>query len=954
MNFVGLQTGRNTRSAPSQVASRRNRARYRLAAQTLEQCENRVLLATILGAAQSFAVLGASTVTNTGASAIVGNVGVSPGTAITGFPPGIITGGALQAGNSLAAQAHADLVTAYGEIAGEVSPPANDLTGTNLGGLTLAPGVYHFDTSASLAEATTLTLNANGDPNARFDFQIGTTLITGSTSAIKLINGAEAQNVYFQVGSSATLGTGTLFEGNILADQSVTLTTGATMVDGRALALVAAVTMDTNQVTQPPEADLSLTKTASAGPVLPGNDITYTITVANAGPDAAQAVAMTDDVPLNTTFVSDAQTSGSPFTLTNPAVGGTGTITGTIATLANGASATFTVVVEVPPTAPDATIITNTADVFSTVTSDPNLANNTQTVTTDVAAEADLSLTKTASAGPVLPGDDITYTITVANAGPAPAQAVAMTDDVPLNTTFVSDAQTSGPPFTLTNPAVGGTGAITGTIATLANGASATFTVIVMVLPITPDGTMITNTADVLSTVTHDPNLANNTQTVTTHVGTNADVTVTKTAAAGPVLAGNDITYTITVVNTGPSGAQTVALTDPLPADTTFVSDTQTTGLPFTMTGPAVGGTGTISDTIATLPLGDSASFTVVVLVSPSTPDLTAITNTATVTSTTSTNSASATNGVTQSADVTVTKTSAAGPVIAGDDITYTITVSNTGPSDAQTVALTDPLPADTTFVSDTQHTGLPFTLTGPAVGDTGTISDTIATLPLGDSATFTVVLLVSPSTPNLTTITNTATVTSSTSTNSASATNAVTGVTPAMPSVVDVQRFGFHDQATDLVVFFSTPLAAAQAQDVSNYRIVTLGGPGRGGSLIGHVTRVRKAVYNAAAGTVTLYMAHRLDIHNRYRFTIAGAAPDGLMGTDGVHLDGAANGIAGSDYVSYITEKTLAGRASEATRASLTSEFGVKKVAHAISASAVDLLAVSGQLASRSASAHH
>ena len=266
-------------------------------------------------------------------------------------------------------------------------------------------------------------------------------------------------------------------------------------------------------------------------------------------------------------------------------------------------------------------------------------------------------------------------------------------------------------------------------------------------------------------------------------------------------------------------------------------------------------------------------------------------------------------------------------------------------------MALTDPLPADTTFVSDTQTLGLPFTLTGPAVGGTGTISDTIATLPLGDSATFTVVLQVSPSTPNLTTITNTATVTSTTSTNSASATNVVTYVTPAMPVVTDVQRFGFHDQATDLVVFFSTQLAAAQAQDLGNYRIVTLGS-GRGGSLIGHVTPVRKAVYNAAAGTVTLYMSHRLDIHNRYRFTIVGAAPDGLMGTDGVHLDGAANGIAGSDYVSYITEKTLAGRASEVTRASLTSEPGVKKVAHAISESAIDMLAVTGRLAVRTAPA--
>ena len=93
-----------------------------------------------------------------------------------------------------------------------------------------------------------LTLDAQGDPNARFDFQIGTTLITASNSAVHLINGAQVDNVYFQVGSSATLGTDTAFEGNILADQSVTLTTGASMLDGRALALVGAVTMDTNQI----------------------------------------------------------------------------------------------------------------------------------------------------------------------------------------------------------------------------------------------------------------------------------------------------------------------------------------------------------------------------------------------------------------------------------------------------------------------------------------------------------------------------------------------------------------------------------------------------------------------------------------------------------------------------------------------------------------------------------
>ena len=349
----------------------------------------------------------------------------------------------IHAADPVAAQAHADLVTAYGVIAGEASPPANDLTGTDLGGLILTPGVYHFDTSAALTGI--LTLNAQGNPNARFDFQIGTTLITASNSAIQIINGGNADNVYFQVGSSATLGTATAFEGNILADQSVTLTTGASIQDGRALALVGAVTMDTNHISIPPSdvvgitaADLSLTKTTAAGTVLAGDTISYTITVSNAGPSDAQTVAMTDAVPANTTFVSDVQTSGPAFTITNPAVGGTGTISDTIGTLADGRSASFTVVLLVLPSTPDGATIANTAAVAA-ATFDPNLLNNSQTVTTDVVTSADLSLTKTTTAGPVLAGDTISYTITVSNAGPSDAQTVAMTDAVPANTTFVSD-----------------------------------------------------------------------------------------------------------------------------------------------------------------------------------------------------------------------------------------------------------------------------------------------------------------------------------------------------------------------------------------------------------------------------------------------------------------------------------------------------------------------------------
>jgi len=473
----------------------------------VEALETRCLLADILGAASTFAVLGASTVTNVGGTAIVGDVGVSPGAAITGLSPSVVTGGAIHDDDALASQAHSDLVTAYGDITGEVA--TSDLTGTDLGGLTLTPGVYHFDTSAALTG--TLTLNAEGDPDARFDFQIGTTLIAAANSAVDIINDGQADNVYFQVGTSATLAAGTAFEGNILADQSITLASGASFLDGRALALNAAVTMSDNQIAVPQpanivttpvqtQADLSVTNTTATGPVLAGNAITYTVTVANAGPSDAQAVAMSELVPTGTTFISDTQTSGPTFTLTNPAVGGTGTISDTIGTLASGASASFTVVVLIAPDAADGATITNTASV-STATTDPNTANNSQTATTTVQSQPDISVTNTTAATFVLAGDTIAYTVTVANAGPSDAQTVDMTELIPVDTTFVSDTQISGPAFALANPAVGGTGTISDTIGTLASGASASFTIVVRVSPSTPDGATITSTANVSSAI---------------------------------------------------------------------------------------------------------------------------------------------------------------------------------------------------------------------------------------------------------------------------------------------------------------------------------------------------------------------------------------------------------------------------------------------------------------------
>jgi type VI secretion system secreted protein VgrG len=201
-----------------------------------------------LGSAENFAVLGASTVTNTGATVINGNVGVSPGPSIIGFPPGEVINGELHAADGPATAAHADFATAYTAFAGLASPAANNLTDRDLGGMTLTPGVYRFNTAAT--SNGMLTFDAQGDPEARFVVQIGTTLITSGDSSVALINGAEARNVFFQVGTSATLGSGSTFTGNILAYAAITAV-GGTNVVGRLLALTEAVTMDGNRVIAP-------------------------------------------------------------------------------------------------------------------------------------------------------------------------------------------------------------------------------------------------------------------------------------------------------------------------------------------------------------------------------------------------------------------------------------------------------------------------------------------------------------------------------------------------------------------------------------------------------------------------------------------------------------------------------------------------------------------------------
>jgi hypothetical protein len=196
-----------------------------------------------LGTAGSFAVLSGSTATNTGPTVVNGDLGVSPGSAVTGFPPGTVNG-AIHAADAVAGQAQTDTTTAYDDAAGRT--PVVSVAG-DLGGAVLTPGVYKA--SSSLKLTGDVTLDAQGNASAVFIFQVGSALTTASSSRVVLLNGADACNVFWQIGSSATLGTDSSFRGTVLALTSISLKTGAKLV-GRTLARNGAVTMDNNTITR--------------------------------------------------------------------------------------------------------------------------------------------------------------------------------------------------------------------------------------------------------------------------------------------------------------------------------------------------------------------------------------------------------------------------------------------------------------------------------------------------------------------------------------------------------------------------------------------------------------------------------------------------------------------------------------------------------------------------------
>jgi uncharacterized repeat protein (TIGR01451 family) len=401
-----------------------------------------------------------------------------------------------------------------------------------------------------------------------------------------------------------------------------------------------------------------------------------------------------------------------------------------------------------------------------------DVAGNVTIFSYGTPALTDLSVTKTDSPDPVAAGGQITYTVVVTNKELNNAAFnVKLTDSIPAGTTFKRFE-----PETNWTCGITDAGTILCEEDFMAAFWSFKLVYTVDVSSSVAPGTILINTANVTAD-TADPVSENNSATATTTVSSlQADLSVTKTDSPDPVIAGNNITYTINVTNNGPDNAQNVALADTLPDGTTFQSISASD---FTCTKPSVGATGTVACSRATLAVGETKTVTVAAKVNSGTASGTVISNTATVASVTAdpisgNNSATATTTVTTQADLSVTKTDSPDPVIAGNQVTYTVTVTNNGPSSAQNVSLTDSIPAGTTLTGFGSGTNLE---TCSASSAEQINCRSFSSLASGASLTLVYTLNVSNTVAGGTILSNTATVSSST-TDPNTANNSVTATT--------------------------------------------------------------------------------------------------------------------------------------------------------------------------------
>jgi len=510
-----------------------------------------------------------------------------------------------------------------------------------------------------------------------------------------------------------------------------------------------AVTVSTAYVT--PHADMQITASDSPDPVAPNGNITYTVNVTNAGPDAATNATMS--VILNGTLLWQSMTVPAGWTCPSLAVGNGASFTCTAANFGLTTS-TFTIVLKAG-SAQFGNSNQTINQLFTTGTdvADPNNANDAVTVSTAyVVPTANLAVTNSDAPDPVNSGATITYTQSITNNGPDAAANANITESVGSGVTFQSIAAPAG--WSCTTPAIGGTGIINCSIASLANAGSASFTVVVNVTAVSGSVTnTVTGSSDASDTVP-----ANNNATATTTVipPPSADLGITKSTPTTNAAPGAAVAYTIVVTNHGPDTATSVTMADTLPATLLFQSIAAPAG--YVCTTPTAGTTGTISCTGSSLANGATASFTLnVTSVSNANGS---IANTASVSGTpsdpSSGNNSQTSSFTAGSADLALTGSAGTN----GGLITYTFNLTNSGPSAAVNVVFTDTLPSSLLFQSITAPPG--FTCTTPPVGTTGTIICTASSFANGGTGTFTLVTTPAPGTTG--NINNSAGVSSATS----------------------------------------------------------------------------------------------------------------------------------------------------------------------------------------------
>jgi uncharacterized repeat protein (TIGR01451 family) len=653
-------------------------------------------VAPSLGTAQPFAVLGGSTVTNTGSTIITGDLGVSPGTAVTGFPPGIVTGGTID--ETDAASAQSATTTAYNNL---VSQACGTTISADLGGMTLTPGVYC--SASSMGLTGTLTLDAGGNPNAVWVFQMGSTLTTASNSSVLVINGGQPCNVFWQVGSSATLGADTTFIGNILALASITLTTGANM-SGRALAQNGAVTLDTNAVAisvcaVPPVAP-TLGKAFSPATIDAGGVSTLTITLSNASGTAATLTApLTDTLPTGV-VIATTPTASTTCGGTLTATAGTSTVTLNGGSIPPNSSCTVAVNV----TAPLGGSYFNSLAAGTLQTSNGNNAAPAVATLTVPQPPTAPTLGKAFSPATINAGGVSTLTITLSNAsGTAAGLTAPLIDTLPSGVVIASPTGASnGCAGTLTANAGDSTVTLTGG-SILANG-SCTVTVNVTA-PL--GGSYFNSLAAGALQTTNGSNAAPAVATLTVNTPAVAP-TLGKAFSPATINAGGVSTLTITLSNaSGTAATLTSPLIDTLPSGVVIAATpTASTTCGGTLTANA--GDSTVTLTGGSILNNSSCTVTVNVTAPLGGSYFNSLAAGALVTSNGSNAApAIATLTVSPPSAVTLSKAFSPATINAGGVSTITITLSNASSSIAYcTAPLTDILPSGLVVAGDSQVAG--------------------------------------------------------------------------------------------------------------------------------------------------------------------------------------------------------------------------------------------------------